>query len=1598
MSENNRETMKDTAPKKTKASRLDKVKQLTDLLHSQTGGKGETTDFLNSSTLATSLFARAPGEFLEQKSLEDLSEITRAGMNAIEEYLKAPRKVYITCHAHDEYFSLFVLLSDRPFIINTITETLRDFGIDIKTFLHPILKGGKNLLSLCYLEIDPLSTDQKTALVAALEEALSQLIVVTDDFTAMLVRVDTLSRVLDSTTTSHVPQADRRELIEFLRVLTDGGFVFLGHAEWRLDSDGPGKKPRTTLGIYKTEGSHLAPLVAESLEDTLRILDKGEGALITRMRSKSLVHRRNRLLNITVKEPSPSGAEVAVHSIVGLLTSKARGMESSGMPLIRRKLQKVIEREEAMPNSFVYKSIVSLVDNMPKDEALRLDPEALHSVVQKTIGIHSKHGTKIAVLADEARRGVSIVIVMPRDRFNTGMRLRLQQHVEDLFSSPRGSSEYLLDVSDKTVARFYFSVPTSSESLPLLDERKMEEELATLTKTWRDLLEDAITGTGSKKGGRALWKRYGDAFSSEYQATQRVDEALSDIKVLETLSKENPLCIALAAAEPLQGETLAPFDPLVTLVLYNLGSAISISKALPILENAGLEVMHERAAKVTPLNIDPVFIHRLLVRPKLSRPLDQEQFRSLIAPGLTEIFLGRAANDPLNLLLVTAGLDIRAVSLLRTYAGHLSQINKFATRHAIYNTLAQTPKTAIKLWEMFETKFNPKLALARTTRVTNLEKLSSEFRDILASVTDLSQDRILKGLVGLLEHTVRTNFYTDTAAVALKVHSEKAEIMPQPRPLYEIYVSSPLVEGIHLRSSMVARGGLRWSDRKDDYRTEVLGLMKTQKTKNVVIVPSGAKGGFIAKNLPEDPSKARAGVEAAYKEFIRALLSVTDNYKEGKIVHPENLVVYDGEDPYFVVAADKGTATFSDFANKVAVEEYSFWLGDAFASGGSNGYDHKVYAITARGAWECAKRHFKEAGINFEKEPFTVVGIGDMSGDVFGNGLLMSNKMKLIAAFDHRSIFIDPSPDPESSFAERKRLFELKGSKWEDYSKNLISKGGGVWKRLDKEIQVSSEIRAALSLPDDAPSTMNGEQLITYILKAKADLLWNGGIGTYVKSSTESNPDVNDSANDRVRVNGNELRVRVVAEGGNLGFTQKARCEYAQLGGRINTDAIDNSGGVDLSDHEVNLKILFAKLIREGKLTLEKRNQLLKEMAPEVIADVLAHNKGHALSLTLGEARSKKNIEYIKSLIKEMAKRGYLSRVLESLPEDEELDERASKKHGLLRPEIAVLLAVVKMWTKDTLLASSILEDKLLAPLLLLYFPTALRKLYKKEIEEHSLAKNIIATQVTNTIVDTVGISFFHRLMVNQGALAEVVVQSAIAADAILGFPNLREEFQKLDTVEDNSKFVSLYHDATRALRATGGWLVSTHGGRHTLSELVDLYKSPFETLVQKGSSVLGREEKNVYDAGLKKYLATGLPKETCERLALFPLIIPALEVLYTSRSSKKEVALVAEIYAQVLETLRINKYVTLGQPIETHNRWDNELRVNSYEEIRRGISSICCSIIEKGIVEKSGVIHALKSQPSFDHLIATITEISEKGAGPAALSVIAKQIRLFKV
>lgn len=1558
-----------------------KIEQIGRILKDQgleTTSRVNGTDFLTSSELARRLFAQAPSRFLARHSSQELVDIVLACHAGLEKALTTGG-VHVEYQVIHEQPSLIVVLGDRPFIVNTVTEHFRARGFAPEVFLHPVLNKGDGWLSLQYVELPDLSGKERDDLVLGLRSALNDLIAVTDDYTPMLARTESIARYLESSTANAVnPLEENVEYSAFLRWLMNGAFTFMGITEHPVEGT-PGTSG--ALGLFRTSAE---PLLKELALDWDSLLSSGATLSVSKLKRESTVHHLQRLLHIAVVEASPDKKTKTIHSIVGILTSKALAEESSGAPLIRRKLRSIITAEEILENTHDCKKVAGIIDHMPKAEALILDLDILRRLARAAISTESLASAEVILNLDPHGRGLTTIVLLPPDRFNQELGESLARIIERAVQAPENSCDVHVDVTAPSETRLYFSAISGLPHGAKPDLDGLRKELLDASASWSERIGALLSSSLSTDEAEEICLRFADGFSDSYCTTHSPATAVEDILYLCSLHGERDLRVSLKeSADPLTSE----MTHFVT--LYGRSKPFTISDVAPKLENFGMEVVSESSWQVRSTEPHTYVIQRFGVRLKHTLAIDQATFESLVEPFIVAVLRGRSPSDPLNGLVLTTQLSQRQVELLRTYCYLLWQVNTSATRRTLVVTLAATPDFARRLWQMFDTKFNPLLHLDVSQRLNKFHEQLAAFKHELLTVREIARDRIYRALATLIEHTVRTNFFISDDAIALKLHSEKIDLLPNPRPKFEMFVMSPTVEAVHLRGGAVARGGIRWSDRHDDYRTEVLGLMKTQKIKNVVIVPTGAKGGFIVKQPPADPTQMPTAVIEAYKEFLRAILSITDNRAAGGVVPPQGVIRFDPDDPYLVVAADKGTATFSDTANTIATNEFSFWLGDAFASGGSNGYDHKLYGITARGAWECVKRHFNDIGLDYDSHPFTVVGIGDMSGDVFGNGLVMSPQMRLLAAFNHRHIFIDPSPDAAAAFKERMRLFETRGQ-WSDYDKQLISEGGGVFDRFEKEISITPQMRSALKLSADFPATVTGEQLISAVLRAEVDLLWNGGIGTYVKASYESHQQASDATNDGVRVSADELRCRVVAEGGNLGFTQRARIEFAERGGRINTDAIDNSGGVDLSDHEVNLKILFAGLLRDGKIALDERNRILKEMAAEVCEMVLQHNRRHALMLSFAEDRSKRNIDYVRSLIQQLSKLGFVNRSLDALPDDEEIIERAEQGRGLTRPELAVCTAATKMWINDALLNSSLHREPVLQPYLLGYFPAILQRRFKAEILLHPLGREVIATQLTSSLVDFLGVTYFHRTASNFNVPVIQVLKCAIAAFELLRAEHLFGALQKLDTPKSSKTFLQASKVLFDGCRAVSTWLLSMHRDAASVESVLLPYQTSFESLLA-GPRYSGSETQTTLEQSL---LVEGLSQNDAVRLAMLPGVVPVLEVVRLARITGKDSADVGSVYHKVAELLAVGAIHKAAATLPASGKWEQDLLSDALSDIQSSVSSTALMLLQRGITSTVEVESKLRSSDAFVQLRSAIDDLNGKIPSVAAVAVLGRKLR----
>jgi glutamate dehydrogenase len=1416
-----------------------------------------------------------------------------------------------------------IVNDDMPFLVDSVSMEVNRQGYTLHLFNHPIVttvrdpegqlksfgpaSGEGRPESLMHVEIDRETDAAKLrALGVGVLAVLADVRAAFEDWTAMRARMEAIVKELESPP-PFLDAAETAEIRAFLAWAADHHFTFMGYRDYELTtSDGEDQLrivPRSGLGVLREPVLGGVSASFNELPRELKALAREPRLLVlTKANARATVHRPGYLDYIGIKRFDAAGKVVGERRFVGLYTSSAYHADPREVPLLRRKVARVVERAGFRQFSHMYKNLLSALQAYPRDELFQIDEDTLFETALGILRLGDRRKTRVFIRRDLYGRFYSCLVYLPRENFNTDVRLKI---MEILKRHLHGTSvEFTVHLSEAVLARLHMLVRSNPREAPNYDIHAIEAEIAQASRRWEDDLKLALVDSlGEERASEAI-RAFEGAFPAGYRDAVSPRAAVRDIAFMQKLTTAQPYTLNLY--RPVEGD-----DRTLRLRVYRAGASVPLSGSLPVLENMGLEVLDEESHEVRREGAEPVFLHDFGLRSALPIP-DVEAIKQLTEDALLRIARREVENDGFNRLTPGAALSADEVLVLRGYAKYLRQAGFTLSQAYIEQALAAHPQIAAKLVALFHARFDPALA-ARREELQN--ELADEVKAQLNAVPNADEDRILRRMLDLIRATVRTNHWVRGADgkrkpyVSFKLVSAKVPELPEPRPLFEVWVYSPRFEAIHLRGGKVARGGLRWSDRPEDFRTEILGLVKAQVVKNAVIVPTGSKGGFVLKNAPA-PSQREAFLaegQECYRNFLRGLLDVTDNLVAGKVVPPKDVVRHDPDDPYLVVAADKGTATFSDIANGISAE-YSFWLGDAFASGGSAGYDHKKMAITARGAWESVKRHFRELGVDTQSQDFTVVGVGDMSGDVFGNGMLLSKHIKLLAAFDHRHIFIDPSPDPARSFAERSRMFDLPRSSWDDYDKSLISKGGAVHPRTAKSIQLSAEARAALGIEE---GELTPAALMKAILKAPADLLYNGGIGTYVKASHQSNAEVGDRANDAIRVNGADLRCKVAGEGGNLGFTQLGRVEYALAGGRVYSDAIDNSAGVDCSDHEVNIKILLGMLAEDGEMTLKQRNILLAEMTDEVAALVLADNYYQTQSLAVQGVRADKLLDAQSGLMRSLEKAGKLNRAVEFLPSEDEIAERRAAKAGLTPPERAVLLAYSKIVLSDELAGAALVDDEYVARTLIDYFPPRLRARYPDYMKRHALRREIVSTVVANTMINRTGSVFVYRMQEETGAGAEEVTRAFIVVRDVFGLEPLWLEIDALDNKVPAQLQYEMLTDVGRLVVRATLWFLRRRREKLPIAQVLDIFKPGVAALRTSMPVLLSPADRAAWDASVARITQQGVPGNLAQSIANLDAIYGVLDVTEVSHEQKKG--------AEVISTL----YFALGGELEL--RWISE-------------------------------------------------------------------------
>ncbi|MCX7174094.1 MAG: NAD-glutamate dehydrogenase [Proteobacteria bacterium] len=1420
-----------------------------------------------------------------------------------------------------------IVSKDMPFLVDSITMEVNRQGLTPHLIIHPIMKVVRNadghLLSIVedredspggYESIIHVEVDRRTgaeqleALRQGLAHNLADVLAAVQDWPRMKQR---LAEIIIDIEFNPPPGNldDTTEDCAFLRWVAADNFVLLGYREYQLDGEQGGEMLRVAsgsgIGLLRETGKETPVPFAAMLPEVQAIARQKQLLVLTKTNARSTVHRPAYLDYIGIKRFGADGEVIGERRFIGLFTSTAYNANPADIPLLRKKVSSVIERAGFRPKSNADKTLRTILEQYPRDELLQVTVDELYPIVMGILGLGERQRTRLFVRRDAYCRFFSCLIYTPRENFDSALRQRMQ---EVLMGALHGfSTEFFVQLSESALARILIVVHVRPGGVPAFDVRELEKRLAQVARRWDNDLYEALLAHCGEERGNLLHGRYKAAFPAGYRENYAASAAVGDIDLMESLGADDGL--ALQLYQPLDSRT----GNLRFKILRN-GEPVPLSLSLPMLEHMGVKVLEERPYEIALESGRTVWLHDFGLNYSTAADLDMSAVHGLFEEAFRRVWRDEAENDDFNRLVLGARVGWREVALLRAYAKYLKQAGFTFSQVYIEQTLTSHPDIARELVGLFMASFDPEISAGRSERAA---EIVTRVESALEAVANLDEDRILRQFLAVILATVRTNYFQQSEVgpkpyLSFKLESRQVPGLPEPKPLFEIFVYSPRVEGIHLRGGKVARGGLRWSDRMEDFRTEVLGLMKAQMAKNVVIVPVGSKGGFVLKNPPPAADRdayMKEGI-ACYRIFLHGLLDITDNLVAGETKPPVNVVRKDENDPYLVVAADKGTASFSDYANAVSME-YGFWLGDAFASGGSVGYDHKKMAITARGVWESVKRHFRELGLNTQEEDFSVVGIGDMSGDVFGNGMLLSKHIRLVAAADHRHIFIDPDPDPSASFAERQRLFDLPRSSWADYDAKLISSGGGLYPRSAKSIKLSEQARAVLAIEAE---TLTPQELIRALLLAPVDLVYNGGIGTYVKGSQESNAGVGDKANDAIRVSGAELRCRAVAEGGNLGCTQLGRIEFALKGGRINTDAIDNSAGVDCSDHEVNIKILLNLVTEEGLLGDEQRNQLLVEMTDEVAKLVLRDNYFQTQMLSVTHARGPALLDEQARYMRFLANNGRLNRRIEYLPFDEQIAERKAAGIGLTTPELAVLLAYNKMELFDALMASDVPEDPYISTALQRYFPKQLRERYPGHILRHPLHREIIATHVVNSMVNRVGPTFVYRLQQETGAAIPDIVRAYMATREVFGQVSVWQAIEALDNQVADATQTAMILECLRLTERGTLWFLRHRDHLRDLAKTLERFTSSVDQLADSLYQVVGTEYRSSLDEVIRHYTQLGVATTLADRIAGLEELYSALDLVEIAGDLNRPVELVAQVYFALGGLLDLH---SLGHRIE---------------------------------------------------------------------------------
>ena len=1508
-----------------------------------------------------------------------------------------------------------IVNDDMPFLVDSTRMAVNRQGYAIHLMLHPIMKvrrDGEGQLvealppdaededaipeSIIHVEVDRQTEPEVLQeLYDCIRSVLEQVRTAVEDWPDMRERVYNLVSELEEDPPP-IDEGDLAEAKAFLKWIADDYFTFLGYREYELltedEEDILKNVPGTGLGILREKSPRPISHSFAKLPPEVRRLAHAPHLLnLTKANSRAIIHRPSYMDYVGVKKFDGSGEAIGERRFLGLYTFSAYSMSVLDIPIIRRKARYVLDRADFPPGSHNEKDLIEILEIYPRDELFQISKEELFETSMGILHLQERQHIRLFVRRDAYGRFFSCLVFVPRERYNTEIRERMQDILQTAFNGT--NVEFNVRLSESVLARLHFTVYVTPGEVPDYNVDDIEERLVEATRSWTDNLYDALIEHFGEEQGTELFRKYREAFPPGYRAGFLARTAVADIRKVEELESEDDIEMSLyhPIEEP---ENFLGFK------LFGLGEQISLSDILPLLEDMGVEVLDERPHKIKPAGSPPVWIYDFGLVHGAQEELQTGEVKEIFQDAFARAWRETVENDGFNRLVLLARLTWREITALRAYCKYLRQTQTTFSQNYMEDALAANPHIARLLVELFKARFDPD---RKESAQEETDRLKREIEGSLDEVESLDEDRILRSFLNVTLATVRTNYFQSTDEgepkpyLSFKFDPSRIPLLPLPRPMFEIFVYSPRTEGVHLRGGKVARGGIRWSDRREDFRTEILGLMKAQMVKNAVIVPVGAKGGFVVKRPPAQGGRETLMEEvvSCYRTLICGMLDLTDNLVGDRTVPPPDVVRYDEDDPYLVVAADKGTATFSDIANGIS-EDYGFWLGDAFASGGSTGYDHKEIGITARGAWESVKRHFRELGMDIQNNDFTVVGIGDMSGDVFGNGMLLSRHIKLVGAFNHLHIFLDPDPDPEASFEERERLFDLPRSSWTDYGEALISEGGGVFSRAAKSIPLSSQVKELLDVEEDS---LTPQEVIQALLKAKVDLFFNGGIGTYVKASDETNADVGDRANDALRVDGKDLRCRVVGEGGNLGFTQRGRVEYALSGGRIYTDAIDNSAGVDCSDHEVNIKILLDSIVESGDMTEKQRNELLTEMTEEVSQLVLQDNYQQTQALSNAVAQAASMVDVHARYIRVLEHAGKLNRELEFLPGEEALAERKSNDMGLTAPEFAILLAYTKITLYRELLDSDVTEDPYLSGELERYFPTPLRERFRDRMQEHRLRREIIATRATNSMVNRCGTSCAFRLQEETGAPPPEIVRAYTAAREVFGMRGLWAQIEALDARVEAQVQTRMLLEGRKLVERATRWLLRNRRPPLDVAATVSYFSERTAELSGRIPELLLDGAREDLLRATEQLVEANVPPELARRMATLKTMFSALDVVDVAEATGQPVETAAEVYFTLGDRLRFYWLRGHLEALPRDNRWQTLARAALHDDLYSQQAELTAEIL-RSVPEDLSASERIEAwmvanRALVERTLQVLTDINASGAfGLATLSVALREIR----